>query len=72
MEDRNRKRYKQFKLRVTPEEEIEIRRNISAANLKTFQAFALKMLLNGQVVTIGYSELVSLRKEVNMIGRNIN
>lgn len=72
MEDRKRKRYKQIKLRVTAEEESIIRRKISAANLKTFQAFALKMLLQGEVVTVDYSELLSLRKEVNAIGQNIN
>lgn len=72
MEDRKRKRYKQIKLRVTTEEESIIRRKISAANLKTFQAFALKMLLQGEVVTVDYSELLSLRKEVNAIGQNIN
>ncbi|MGT2638086.1 plasmid mobilization protein [Streptococcus ratti] len=72
MEDRKRKRYRQIKLRVTEEEEIIIRQKISAANLKTFQAFALKMLLQGEVVTVDYSELLLLRKEVNAIGQNVN
>ncbi|WP_019793837.1 plasmid mobilization protein [Streptococcus sobrinus] len=72
MEDKKRKRYKQIKLRVTDDEEAIIRRKISAANLKTFQSFALKMLLNGEVVTVDYSELLSLRKEVNAIGQNVN
>ncbi len=30
------------------------------------------MLLQGEVVTVDYSELLSLRKEVNAIGQNIN
>ena len=30
------------------------------------------MLLNGQIVTIDYSELLNLRKEINKIGQNIN
>ncbi|MGT2894099.1 plasmid mobilization protein [Streptococcus downei] len=72
MEDKKRKRYKQIKLRVTDDEEAIIRRKISAANLKTFQSFALKMLLNGEVVTVDYSELLALRKEVNAIGQNVN
>ncbi|WP_019781018.1 plasmid mobilization protein [Streptococcus sobrinus] len=72
MEYKKRKRYKQIKLRVTDDEEAIIRRKISAANLKTFQSFALKMLLNGEVVTVDYSELLSLRKEVNAIGQNVN
>lgn len=72
MEDKKRKRYKQFILRTTEDEALMIRRKISTANLKTFQAFALKMLLNGEVVTVDYSELLSLRKEVNAIGQNVN
>lgn len=72
MEQWKRKRDKQFILRTTDDEAALIRRKISAANLKTFQAFALKMLLQGEVVTVDYSELLLLRKEVNAIGQNIN
>lgn len=72
MEQWKRKRDKQFILRTTDDEAALIRRKISAANLKTFQAFALKMLLQGEVVMVDYSELLLLRKEVNAIGQNIN
>lgn len=72
MEKKRRKRYKQFILRTTEEEATLIRRKISEAHLKTFQAFALKMLLEGEVVTVDYSELLALRKEVNAIGQNVN
>lgn len=72
MEQWKRKRDKQFILRTTDDEAALIRRKISVANLKTFQAFALKMLLQGEVVMVDYSELLLLRKEVNAIGQNIN
>lgn len=72
MEQWKRKRDKQFILRTTDDEAALIRRKISAANLKTFRAFALKMLLQGEVVMVDYSELLLLRKEVNAIGQNIN
>ncbi|WP_042770241.1 plasmid mobilization protein [Streptococcus sobrinus] len=69
---KKRTRYKQLKLRVTESEENQIRRKITRANRKTFQSYALDMLLNGKVVTVDYSELEQLRLEVNRIGQNIN
>ena len=45
---------------------------MAQAHQKTFQGFALEMLLQGQVATYDYSELQALRLEVNRIGQNIN
>ena len=67
-----RTRVNRFELRTTDREAHQLRLRISRANLKTFQAYALKMLLNGKIETYDYSELRQLRIEVNRIGQNIN
>lgn len=67
-----RTRVNRFELRATDREAHQLRLRISRANLKTFQAYALKMLLNGKIETYDYSELQHLRLEVNRIGQNIN
>ncbi len=69
---KKRTRVNRFELRTTDEEAEKLRRRITQANLKTFQAYALKMLLNGNIVTYDYSELHQLRMEINRIGQNIN
>ena len=72
MEQKKRKRYIEFKLRTTSDEANKLRRCISVAGKKTFQAYALNMLLHGKIETYDYSELQQLRIEVNRIGQNIN
>lgn len=72
MVDRKRTRYKQFILRATPDEEKKIRRMITKSRKKTFQKFALDLLLNGKILSVDYSGLSELSKEVNAIGTNIN
>ncbi|MBE3600750.1 plasmid mobilization protein [Streptococcus agalactiae] len=72
MEQKRRKRYIEFKLRTTDAEADKLRRRITLAGKKTFQAYALNMLLNGKVETYDYSELRQLRIEVNRIGQNVN
>ncbi|WP_273449405.1 plasmid mobilization protein [Streptococcus ferus] len=67
-----RTRVNRFELRATDREAHQLRLRISRANLKTFQAYALKMLLTGKIETYDYSELHHLRLEVNRIGQNIN
>ncbi|WP_373760135.1 plasmid mobilization protein [Streptococcus ferus] len=67
-----RTRVNRFELRATDREAHQLRLRISRANLKTFQAYALKMLLTGKIETYDYSELQHLRLEVNRIGQNIN
>ena len=72
MEQKKRKRYIEFKLRTTDAEADKLRRRITLAGKKTFQAYALNMLLNGKIETYDYSELRQLRIEVNRIGQNVN
>lgn len=68
----NRTRDNLFVLRATDQEVHRIKRRMAQAHQKTFQGFALEMLLQGQVATYDYSELQALRIEVNRIGQNIN
>lgn len=72
MEQKKRKRYIEFKLRTTDDEADKLRRRITLAGKKTFQAYALNMLLKGKIETYDYSELRQLRIEVNRIGQNVN
>lgn len=72
MSGKKRTRFIEFKVRTKRDEADTIRRRITHSNLKTFQAYALEMLLHGKIETYDYSELQQLRIEVNRIGNNIN
>lgn len=69
---KRRKHPIEFKLRTTDEEAFQLRQRITMANKKTFQGYALEMLLKGKIETYDYSELQRLRVEVNRIGQNVN
>lgn len=72
MVEKRRTRINRFELRTTDSEANKLRRRITLSGKKTFQAYALKMLLEGKIETYDYSELRQLRIEVNRIGQNIN
>ena len=72
MVEKRRTRINRFELRTTDGEANKLRRRITLSGKKTFQAYALKMLLEGKLKTYDYSELRQLRIEVNRIGQNIN
>lgn len=72
MVENRRTRINRFELRTTDGEANKLRRRITLSGKKTFQAYALKMLLEGKIETYDYSELRQLRIEVNRIGQNIN
>ncbi|HEO8233962.1 TPA: plasmid mobilization relaxosome protein MobC [Streptococcus agalactiae] len=72
MVEKRRTRINRFELRTTGGEANKLRRRITLSGKKTFQAYALKMLLEGKIETYDYSELRQLRIEVNRIGQNIN
>lgn len=72
MTQTNRTRSNEFKLRTTNAEASQLRRRITKSGRRTFQSYALKMLLNGKIETYDYSDLQKLRIEVNRIGQNIN
>ena len=68
----NRTRDNLFVLRATDQEAHRIKRRMAQAHQKTFQGFALEMLLQGQVATYDYSELQALRPRANRTGQHIN
>ncbi|HGC8677904.1 TPA: plasmid mobilization relaxosome protein MobC [Streptococcus agalactiae] len=72
MVEKRRTRINRFELRTTDGEANKLRRRITLSGKKTFQAYALKILLEGKIETYDYSELRQLRIEVNRIGQNIN
>ncbi|HGA2119462.1 TPA: plasmid mobilization relaxosome protein MobC [Streptococcus agalactiae] len=72
MVEKRRTRINRFELRTTDGEANKLCRRITLSGKKTFQAYALKMLLEGKIETYDYSELRQLRIEVNRIGQNIN
>ena len=72
MVEKRRTRINRFELRTTDGEANKLRRRITLSGKKTFQAYALKMLLEGKIETYDQSELRQLRIEVNRIGQNIN
>lgn len=72
MVEKRRTRINRFELRTTDGEANKLRRRITLSGKKTFQAYALKMLLEGKIETYDYSELRQLRIAVNRIGQNIN
>ncbi|HHQ7624684.1 TPA: plasmid mobilization protein [Streptococcus agalactiae] len=72
MVEKRRTRINRFELRTTDGEANKLRRRITLSGKKTFQTYALKMLLEGKIETYDYSELRQLRIEVNRIGQNIN
>ncbi len=72
MANKKRKRSVEFKLTATEDEANIICQRFFHANKKTFQAYALEMLIEGKIETYDYSELQKLRIEVNRIGQNVN
>src|SRR3712207_6447368 len=72
MEQKKRTRPIVFKFSTNYSEADKLRRRITLSGKKTFQAYALKMLLEGKIERYDYSELRQLRIEVNRIGQNIN
>ncbi|HGD0206182.1 TPA: plasmid mobilization relaxosome protein MobC, partial [Streptococcus agalactiae] len=61
MVEKRRTRINRFELRTTDGEANKLRRRITLSGKKTFQAYALKMLLEGKIETYDYSELRQLR-----------
>ena len=60
------------KIRLTQKENDYIQQKVALSRLGTFQLYAQTMLIQGEVVSVDYSELLSLVREVKRIGVNIN
>ena len=67
-----RKRYIQKLIRLTPEENEQIKIAMIQMNAPSFQYYAKNQLVQGKLVQIDFSELKNLRVAVKRIGSNIN
>lgn len=70
--EEKRQRHIQKKIRLDAEENQFIMAKVRDSGINNFQNFARYMLIQGQVITHDYSELIEIRREVNAIGRNVN
>jgi len=61
-----------LKFAVTEEEREMIFQKMNALGTKNFGAFARKMLIEGYIIKVDYSEQRKLATAVNKIGTNIN
>ena len=68
----NRKRYIQKLIRLTPEEDRQIKTAMAQMGVPSFQYYAKNQLVQGKVVQIDFSELKDLRIAINRVGTNIN
>lgn len=68
----NRKRFIQRLIRLTPEENEQVKHAMTQMEAPSFQYYAKNQLVQGKVVQIDFSELKNLRVAVNRIGGNIN
>ena len=68
----NRKRPIIMRLAVTEEEKKLIEEKMKILGTRNFGAYARKMLIDGYIIKVDYSEQRKLAAEVNKIGVNIN
>ncbi|MQW24056.1 MULTISPECIES: plasmid mobilization relaxosome protein MobC [unclassified Lactococcus] len=59
-------------IRLSEEENEYIRNKIEKSSFNNFQNFARTILIQGEVNTIDYSELMNLNRQVAKVGNNIN
>ena len=67
-----RKRAIQLKLWITEDEKKLIEEKMKILGTHNFGAYARKMLIDGYIIKVDYSEQRKLAAEVNKIGVNIN
>lgn len=68
----NRERPVQKKLWLSPQEEKLIEHKMKQLGTKNFGAYARKMLIDGYIIKVDYTEQKKLAAAVNKIGANIN
>ena len=69
---KNRSRANQIKFYVNDAELERINSRVRAANVTNRGAYLRKMAIDGYVVNVDTSDLKSLAKEMNAIGKNVN
>ena len=68
----NRKRPIVMRLAVTEAEKKMIEEKMKILGTSNFGAYARKMLIDGYIIKVDYSEQRKLAAEINKIGSNIN
>ena len=68
----NRERPVQKKLWLSPQEEKLIEHKMKLLGTENFGAYARKMLIDGYIIVVDYTEQKKLAAEINKIGVNIN
>jgi hypothetical protein len=68
----HRTRDVQKKIWLTPQEEKTIQRKMEQIGTQNFGAYARKMLIDGYIIKVDYTEQKKLAATVNKIGVNIN
>ena len=72
MTEVNRNRYIEKKIRLRPDENNYIKNKMDNAGRKNFNAFALEMLIQGQVNIVDFKSLSDLKIAIDRVGKNIN
>jgi len=67
-----RKRNVQVKFCVTEQERELIQQKMAQVPTKNLAAYARKMLIDGYVIKVDYSELKAVTAEIGKIGANVN
>ena len=67
-----RNRYIEKKIRLRPDENNYIINKMDNAGRKNFNAFALEMLIQGQVTIVDFKTLNDLKIAIDRVGKNIN
>ena len=62
----------QKKIWRTPQEERTIAKKMEMIGTENFGAYARKMLIDGYIIVVDYTEQKKLAAEINKIGVNIN
>ena len=68
----NRKRKFVLRVPVTPEERAIIQQKMAQLHTKNFSAYARKMLIDGYIIKVDYTEQKKLAAAVSRIATNIN
>ena len=72
MTEVKRNRYIEKKIRLRPDENNYIKNKMDNAGRSNFNAFALEMLIQGQVNIVDFKSLSDLKIAIDRVGKNIN
>ena len=72
MTEVKRNRYIEKKIRLRPDENNYIKNKMDNAGRKNFNAFALEMLIQGQVNIVDFKSLSDLKIAIDRVGKNVN